>query len=396
MKLFGKKFALVLALIAVFAMTGSALAAEIIVSETTGGQQNQSYSTVADAVEYAVAGATITIPAGEYKVENVQIDKPLKLIGAGSGEGGTVFKATLDSKGYMLILGDRRETGEDISGTEISGISFELSAAVKDSAVIYYTGQGTAEEPVTIQNCSFSGIVGQGGSNQAIAILTPYSDAGYLVVTNNTVTDTKYAFYFNSLSNATIENNAINNTLYNAINIANTNTSYPCSNVTISNNTMTNISTAENYNEPLYASGINVGTENPTTGINVTDNVINMADGKQGLALNGDSIKKGAQVTTPDGNNVYFSTLTEAVQSDKTAANSTITLLSEPTDEEKNLEIGNGIKITNAADYDYEPNYVETAPTAPAHSGGGGGGCSAGFGALALLAAVPLIFRRKK
>ena len=121
-----------------------------------------------------------------------------------------------------------------------------------------------------------------------------------------------------------------------------------------------------------------------------------MADGKQGLALNGDSIKKGAQVTTPDGNNVYFSTLTEAVQSDKTAANSTITLLSEPTDEEKNLEIGNGIKITNAADYDYEPNYVETAPTAPAHSGGGGGGCSAGFGALALLAAVPLIFRRKK
>lgn len=390
MKLFGKKFALVLALIAVFVMTGSALAAEITVSATTDGGENKTYSTVADAVKNAADGATITIPAEEYEVENVQIDKPLKLIGAGSGEGGTVFKATLDSKGYMLILGDRRETGEDISGTEISGISFEFSAAVKDSAVIYYTGKGTAEEPVTIQNCSFSGIAGRDGSNQAIAILTPYSDAGDLVVTNNTVTDTKYAFYFNSLSNATIENNAINNTLYNAINIANTNTSYPCSHVTISNNTMTNIST-ENYNEPLYASGINVGGQ--PDGFNVTDNTINMATGKQYLALNGDSIKKGAQVTTPDGNNVYFSTLTEAVQSNKTAANSTITLLSEPTDEEKNLEIGNGIKITNAADYDYEPNYVETAP---AHSGGGGGGCSAGFGALALLAAVPLIFRRKK
>ena len=35
-------------------------------------------------------------------------------------------------------------------------------------------------------------------------------------------------------------------------------------------------------------------------------------------------------------------------------------------------------------------------PAAPAHSGGGSGGCSAGFGALALLAAVPLLFRRKK
>lgn len=33
---------------------------------------------------------------------------------------------------------------------------------------------------------------------------------------------------------------------------------------------------------------------------------------------------------------------------------------------------------------------------APQHSSGGGGGCSAGFGALALLAAVPLMFRRKK
>lgn len=36
------------------------------------------------------------------------------------------------------------------------------------------------------------------------------------------------------------------------------------------------------------------------------------------------------------------------------------------------------------------------AQSAPAHSGGGSGGCSAGFGALALLAAVPLLFRRKK
>lgn len=33
---------------------------------------------------------------------------------------------------------------------------------------------------------------------------------------------------------------------------------------------------------------------------------------------------------------------------------------------------------------------------APQHSSGSGGGCSAGFGALALLAAVPLMFRRKK
>ncbi|OUO93580.1 chitobiase/beta-hexosaminidase C-terminal domain-containing protein [Cloacibacillus sp. An23] len=37
-----------------------------------------------------------------------------------------------------------------------------------------------------------------------------------------------------------------------------------------------------------------------------------------------------------------------------------------------------------------------TSPDIPPSSGGSGGGCSAGFGALALLAAVPMLFRRKK
>ena len=42
-------------------------------------------------------------------------------------------------------------------------------------------------------------------------------------------------------------------------------------------------------------------------------------------------------------------------------------------------------------------NVKTVAPSGSGTSGGGGGGgCSAGFGALALLAAVPLLFRRKK
>ena len=39
---------------------------------------------------------------------------------------------------------------------------------------------------------------------------------------------------------------------------------------------------------------------------------------------------------------------------------------------------------------------VTVSGDAPQSSGGGSGGCSAGWGALALLAAVPLVLRRKK
>ena len=38
----------------------------------------------------------------------------------------------------------------------------------------------------------------------------------------------------------------------------------------------------------------------------------------------------------------------------------------------------------------------EPLPDGPAQGGGSGGGCSSGFAALALLAAVPLIFARKR
>ena len=54
MKLFGKKFALVLALIAVFAMAGSALAEDIYVAENGTGDGTSletAYDSVKDAVE---------------------------------------------------------------------------------------------------------------------------------------------------------------------------------------------------------------------------------------------------------------------------------------------------------------------------------------------------------
>lgn len=402
MKLFGEKFALVLALVAVLAMAGSALAADIYVSATGNdsagdGTAENPYATVAKAVEVANGNGEqdmIHVGEGEFTVKNVAITTPIKLIGTGADK--TTFTAELTSQytDYMLCLGNAGSYGADISGSEVSGISFECTTTVAQTPMIYLTGKGSEGNNIVIKDCSFVGKP-DGTATTAIAISTPYSnDIQYVTVSGNKIQNAAYGMYFNSIQNAEITGNEISDTKYNAINIANDNASYAPSNITIADNTLNNIAMVD-YDDPTYASGINVGTTNTTTDINVTDNVINMAEGKQDNALNGDSINKGAQVTTPDGDNVYFSTLTEAVQSDK-SANSTITLLSEPTEEEKNLEIGNGIKIANADEYNYEPNYVETTPAAPAHSGGGGGGCSAGFGALALLAAVPLLFRKKK
>ena len=57
-----------------------------------------------------------------------------------------------------------------------------------------------------------------------------------------------------------------------------------------------------------------------------------------------------------------------------------------------------GMENANIAEgtLDADGNYVIGSPSTPQHSGGGSGGCSAGFGALALLAAVPLLRMRKK
>ena len=423
MKLFGKKFALVLALVAVLAMAGSALAADIYVSATGNdsagdGTAENPYATVAKAVEVANGNGEqdmIHVGEGEFTVKNVAITTPIKLIGTGADK--TTFTAELTSQytDYMLCLGNAGSYGADISGSEVSGISFECTTTVAQTPMIYLTGKGSEGNNIVIKDCSFVGKP-DGTATTAIAISTPYSnDIQYVTVSGNKIQNAAYGMYFNSIQNAEITGNEISDTKYNATRYLRVNASYAPSNITIADNTLNNIAMVD-YDDPTYASGINVGTTNTTTDINVTDNVINMAEGKQDNALNGD-IAQVAQVTVTDseGNesNVYFATLSDTVTSDKTTDGSKITLLSEPTGEDAQTVIDKNVTIdaTNA------PNYTPVAadggeviknddgtftvkapatPAAPAHSGGGSGGCSAGFGALALLAAVPLLFRRKK
>ena len=420
MKLFGKKFALVLALAAVLAMAGSALADDIYVAENGNGDgtsQDSALSSVKDAVEKATAGDTIHIAAGTYAEfdEPLVINKSLELIG--DENGGTIFTATLKETNTTpgQYYGDHMiEISGNIRGTVISNITFEATTEGPeyfDMAIVYITGNGGAGEgeEIRIENCTFTGKADEEGeATSVIAVLTPTYGQGNIVLNKNVVDNVKHGFFFNTVTNTEITNNTISNTTHNGINIY---APKENSKIVIDGNTLSDISTADEEVIEGEDMGIFVG-KSETASLEITNNEINMAEGKQENALSG-NIEQVAQVTTSDGRNIYHSSLADAVTSDKTTDGSKITLLSKPTEEDAQTVIDKNVTIDAKKAPGYKPvtadggelidngdgTFTVKAPatqSAPAHSGGGSGGCSAGFGALALLAAVPLLFRRKK
>ena len=433
MKLFGKKFALVLALIAVFAMAGSALAAEIYVdaastAESPSGTVDAPYKTVSDAVTKAQSSDIIKVAAGEYHFEApLVINKSLELIG--DDNGGTKFTATLGDRGSAegQFLGNHMiQLDGDIPGAVISNIIFEVTtekSSDMDMAILYIKGGGTNEEKIRIENCTFIGNAQtEGEATSIIAVLTPtFEGPANITLNNNTVDNVKHGFFFNTVDGVEITNNTISNTTHNGININNGYVTVE-GDIVISNNTLSNIATAtgqfEGEDMGIY---VNVGAIR-----NVTDNEINMAQDQEKALSDTVKTTQVAQVTITDteGNerNVYFATLTEAVQSEKTEDGSTITLLTQPDAADANIKIEKNVTFAIPEEIDYKPVVdegvevitnddgtitikipeVPSEPTdpvspdvKPSHSSGGGG-CSAGFGALALLAAVPLMSRRKK
>lgn len=438
MKLFGKKIALVLALIAVFALAGSALAANTYYVATNGNDENagtnadSAFATLQHAVDIANDGDTINVVAGTYEGQRVIINNPygasdnksLQIIGEGADK--TILKAqitnTAGTDQMLKIYGDA-------AGTVIKNIGFECatSSDAYDAAMIFINAFGTADNPITIENCSFKGGVVDGNDTTAsVAIMTTWANnseniSKYLVIQNNQISNVKHGIFCNAANNIIIKNNTIDGTIQNGINIAQGDMS---SEIEISGNTLNNISSL--VGEPSLSGedlGINIGTDAQLFA--VTNNEINMVEGKQDKALS-NTIEQVAQVTITDteGNerNVYFATLTEAVQSEKTEDGSTITLLTQPDAADANIKIEKNVTFAIPEETDYKPVVdegvevitnddgtitikipeVPSEPTdpvspdvKPSHSSGGGG-CSAGFGALALLASVPLMFRRKK
>ena len=236
------------------------------------------YETLQAAVEAAKDDDTITILPGTHVLDantTITLDEKVIIQGATNSEVGRAVikcKGTNESGHGLFTLAEGSE------GSVLDDFDINYTATGRDCAAIYLNAEfgGDESEATLIQNMNIAG-GGSAESEQAIGILSTYGAKGPLVVVANKFSNLKYGMYFNQITDLTVENNTIDNTRYNAINIAADNGDYPCSNITIAQNTLTSISSEGHVND-AYSSGINVGAQ--TEGVKVEGNSISMLNGK--------------------------------------------------------------------------------------------------------------------
>ena len=256
------------------------------------------YETLQDAVEAAKDGDTITILPGTHELaENttITLDKKITIQGATNSEG---ERAVIKCEGTSASGHGLFTLAEGSEGSVLDNFDINYTATGSDCAAIYLNAGfgGAGSETTLIQGMNIAGD-GSAANEQAIGILSTYGAKGPLVVVANTFSNLKYGMYFNQITDLTVENNTIDNTRYNAINIAADSETYPCGNITIAQNTLTNISSA-NYDDAAYSSGINVGAQ--TEGVKVEGNSISMLNGKEPINVvqpSGDQDAKSAVIT---------------------------------------------------------------------------------------------------
>lgn len=259
---------------------------------------NTLYETLQAAVEAAEDGDTITILPGTHELAKnttITLDKKITIQGATNSEG---ERAVIKCKGTNASGHGLFTLAEGSEGSVLDNFDISYTATGSDCAAIYLSAGfgGEGSETTLIQSVNIAGD-GSAETEQAIGILSTYGAEGPLVVVANTFSNLKYGMYFNQITDLTVENNTIDNTRYNAINIAADSKTYPCSNITIAQNTLTNISSA-NYDDAAYSSGINVGAQ--TEGVKVEGNSISMLNGKKPINVvqpSGDQDAKSAVIT---------------------------------------------------------------------------------------------------
>ena len=228
------------------------LTENVIHNETQG----KYYQSLDLAVEKAAAGDIITLAAGEYELaanEYINLNKKITIQGTGEE---TIIKgsSTQDyNNGLLTFVGGSE-------GSVIKDLTIEYTSSGAQNAAVYFGygfDGGSADNVTKIQNVDFKGSDNL-DSEKAIAISSTYIKGGFIEITGCSIENFAYGMYFNGIHDLTVADNTIDGTKYNAINIAADNEEYACSDITISDNILTNISTAD-YGDDTYSSGINLG-----------------------------------------------------------------------------------------------------------------------------------------
>lgn len=240
-----------------------------------------SYASIQDAVDAATETSNvITIAPGTHELaddESIVINKAVAIVGADSTSK-VVGKGTA-SAGHGLFT--FTAGGE---GGCLSDFAIEYTGTSSDCAAVYFDpsyGEGDSDSQSSISEIDGVQItgVGEGDTNQAIGILASYTTRGDVEVKGCTLKNLKYGIYVNGgLNSIAITGNTIDGTRYNAVNIAGDDVAKPCYSVTISDNTLTGISSG-NYTDDTYSSGINIGPNVPE--VIMSGNVITMLNDKK-------------------------------------------------------------------------------------------------------------------
>ena len=248
------------------------LTENVIHNETQG----KYYQSLDLAVEKAAAGDIITLAAGEYELaanEYINLNKKITIQGTGEE---TIIKgsSTQDyNNGLLTFVGGSE-------GSVIKDLTIEYTSSGAQNAAVYFGygfDGGSADNVTKIQNVDFKGSDDL-DTEKAIAISSAYIKGGFVEITGCSIKNFAYGMYFNGIHDLTVADNTIDGTKYNAINIAADNEEYACSDITISDNILTNISTA-NYDDETYSSGINLGES--ASSVMLEDNDITMSNGKK-------------------------------------------------------------------------------------------------------------------
>ena len=244
---------------------------------------NVGYATLADAVAAAEANKTVTLTGDVELSQQLVIDKAITLDGANK-------KITVGSNAYVNVASADGATIKNVNFIGLTGLDNQTAAVY-----ISELAKGTAQSPILISGCSFTGSDAVASAAQAMGITsTNCFDADhhdYITVSGCTFKNLKYAMYFNQAKNLTVTGNVIDGTKYNAINVAAT--GYDCENITIADNTMTNLSAA-NYNSDLYSAGLSFGPN--AKNVKITSGSVSMQNSKKAVYA-----EAGADVSVTGG-----------------------------------------------------------------------------------------------